>query len=138
MLKGLRTFAASHLSSSSGLLGAAILALTYLAFSRTVDFKFLGIFDLAAVSGVMVIGWFLGTLTIFPLLFQFLLSRRRKSGRDIEMNSRVRVRVGQFKGRIANVYEVWEFRGQARVELGQDAKDHFADVFYTYQLERAD
>ena len=41
---------------------------------------------------------------------------------------------GPRKGKIAEIYEVWDSRGQVRLRLSDEERDIFADVFSYYEV----
>lgn len=137
-MKKFKEYAVSHLMLMSGFLAAMLCGLLYITLGQAESFNLFHIFDLAALLGAMVLGWFAGTMALYHVLWQLLLTRRYRNGRDIDMNTRVRVLCGPYRNTVTTVYETWDFRGQVRLELGPDIKEVFGDVFYNYQVERAD
>jgi hypothetical protein len=43
---------------------------------------------------------------------------------------------GKDRGRVTKVYEVWESRGQVRLELGDEAKESLTDVYCAVAITR--
>lgn len=54
---------------------------------------------------------------------------RYVQGAPFHVGDTVCVLSGKYKGTITTIYEVWESRGQVRVNLGADAKEKISDVF---------
>lgn len=85
-----------------------------------------------AVLPVVGIGYFCGA---FIRMFVGGISARIQ-GWPFEVGDEVIVLAGKNKGQIARVYEVWETRGQVRLDLGREAKESVEDVFCAVLVTR--
>jgi len=79
------------------------------------------------------IGLLLGGLFICFFLSPFYLAMVRVNGGPFNKGDRVYVISGPQKGRIVEVYEQWQGL-QVRIELGEEAKKTFKDVYPTLSL----
>jgi hypothetical protein len=92
---------------------------------------FAGLLALAWCAGwfaALVPGWFV----LAPLYF----SRGLSNGAPYQVGDCVRVLARRQRGRVARVYEVWGERDQVRVELGEEARARFEDVFSYHEVCR--
>jgi len=87
---------------------------------------------LATISAVGL-GWFFGVLFIWPISFRIA---RALQGAPFHVGDHVWILVGKHKGTLTRVYEVWDERGQIRVELGADDKTAVTDVFCVVEICR--
>ena len=53
----------------------------------------------------------------------------RHQGRPFEIGDKVAVLTGRERGTVTTVYEIWDTRGEVRVDLGPEARDAATDVF---------
>ncbi len=86
--------------------------------------QFLGIVLAALLIGffsVFIIGW--------PILGPIAHYRSLINGAPFHKGDLVHILVGPHRDRVVRVYEVWESRGQARVELGEKERQEVRDVF---------
>jgi hypothetical protein len=132
MIRLFSDYARSHLfelSISGATLSACVGYLILLDASAPV---WLNLVNLAA----SLLGGGLLGVVVYQLLWRLLLIHRRWRGRQITEGCRVRILRGVHKGKIVQVDEAWDSRGQARVSLGDEARRTVADVFMSYQVER--
>jgi len=59
----------------------------------------------------------------------------RLNGAPFKVGDSVRVLTGPAKGRNSQIYSLWQGH-RFRVDLGEGAKERFADIFAAYQVER--
>lgn len=92
---------------------------------------------------------FIVSIVIAPVLF-FILSLpcgfivlvplfrlgAKLNGAPFHAGDRVRILVGAHRDRIVQIYEVWEERGQVRVELDEQSRQKVKDVFSFTQVCR--
>ena len=88
---------------------------------------------LAAIP-IAGIGYIVGVAFIWMLLGGIAA---RIQGWPFEKGDEVVILTGQNRGRVTKIYEVWEPRGQVRLELGGEAKESFADVYCAVAITRA-
>jgi len=89
---------------------------------------------LAALIPSSLLGYFLGMFTCWPLIRIFC---SRYNGAPLQLNDRVMILSGAQKGTIAEVYEITRGQGGwelARLDLGQERKGQFTDIFEEYAL----
>jgi hypothetical protein len=79
------------------------------------------------------IGLLVGGLFICFFLSPFYRAMVRVNGGPFDKGDRVYVISGPRKGQIAEVYSQWQ-RLQVRIELGEEAKKTFTDVYSTLNL----
>jgi hypothetical protein len=84
---------------------------------------------LALVAGSCLAGIF------WPLLRPFYEARAIKNGAPFRVGDRVQILVGRHKGRVVTVYSAWK-DDSVRVELGENEKEKFDDIFGSLQLLR--
>ena len=53
----------------------------------------------------------------------------KMNGAPFHKGDVVQILVGEYQGHTATVYEEWRDRKQVRIDLGEQAKQHFKDVF---------
>lgn len=80
------------------------------------------------------IGYLTGVLFLWPVLGRIALWIQ---GWPFQEGDEVVLLAGKNRGRMAQVYEVWESRGQVRVELGKQARRKCTDVFCAVLVTRA-
>ena len=61
----------------------------------------------------------------------------RLGGGPFKVGDTVRVVTGRYRGVVARVYSTWQ-GGALRVDLNEQAKESYADIFAGYQLLRAE
>ena len=81
---------------------------------------------LLAVVTASVLGWICGAIFLWPLVGRIA---RRLNGHPFCVGDSIRILTGPHRGRRAVVYELWEERGQMRVDIGPEAKRSVTDVF---------
>jgi len=85
---------------------------------------------------ITALGYFLGMFSIWPLVRKFC---SRYNGGPVLVGDQVQILIGPRKGHIALVYEVtigqggWEL---ARLDLGQESKKAFSDIYEVYSILR--
>jgi hypothetical protein len=85
----------------------------------------------AVVVTALLIALILSWIVLSPLYRH----QARLNGAPFKVGDSVRVLSGPSKGCNARIYSMWQ-GDTFRVDLGESAKDHFADIFAAYQLER--
>ncbi len=83
------------------------------------------------VTAAGFLGWILGALALWPLLYWI---SSRINGAPFREGDMVHILVGPHRGRVVRVYEMWPSRGQARVELGERERVEVTDVFMWNQI----
>ena len=89
---------------------------------------------LLAAIPVAGIGYIIGVVFIWMLLGRIAA---RIQGWPFVVGEEVMILAGKHKGRIAKIYEVWEPRGQVRLELGEQEKESVNDVYCAVVVTRA-
>lgn len=95
-------------------------------------FLFIAVVACGALSGFPV-----GLLTGPFLLGPWMRARGVANGTPYVVGDRVRILVGAYRGQFADVYEVWESRGQVRLKLGPEHRRRVTDVFRDAEVLRA-
>lgn len=90
-----------------------------------------------SASGLLafVAGYFLAILVGWPLFGPFLMWCAEANGGPFAVGDRVMVLAGPYADRVSIVYSMWQ-HDAVRVDLGEDAKSRFADIYGAYQLVR--
>jgi hypothetical protein len=119
---------------------------------------------LAAVAGALCVGWRLipatqpssvgvlrtallicvgGVLGLFLAVFpgMFVLGPlmnvvARINGSPFQVGDEVMILCGKHSGRVARIYELWNQRGQVRLELGEADRNAVTDVYSETQVSR--
>lgn len=73
-----------------------------------------------------LLGLILATLFPGPFLFQVAA---RIQGWPFTPGEEVVILTGRHKNMVTKIYEIWEERGEVRVDLGEDAKQNVKDVY---------
>ncbi len=92
-------------------------------------------------AGILALAWVTGWLAaIIPCWFIFgpiYFGQARDNGAPYRIGDQVRVLVtGRHRGQVARVRDVWECRGQVRLDLGEEAAKRWEDVFSDYEVYR--
>lgn len=82
-----------------------------------------------------LLGFFVGLLSGSVLLPPLYRYRAIKNGGPFKQGDIVQILVGSYRGQIARIYSSWQ-GDSVRVELGEQAKEGFNDVFAQTQLLR--
>src|SRR5258708_28431966 len=85
----------------------------------------------AVVLTALLIALVLSWIVLSPLYRH----QARLNGAPFKVGDSVRVLSGPSKGCNARIYSIWQ-GGTFRVDLDESAKEHFAQLFAAYQLER--
>lgn len=91
---------------------------------------------LALIIGLSILAYFIGMLLLWPL-FRVVCSKI--NGAPFGVGERVLILTGPHRGRLVSVYEITAGQGGwnlLRLELGQDAKDSYKDIFEEYAVVR--
>jgi len=94
---------------------------------------FLGLLFIVVVS--FVAGVFSALLSALFILGPLYHDRALKNGAPFRIGDRVRILVGPHRGRVTRVYSTWQ-GDTVRVELGEEAKAGFTDIFGPHKLVR--
>ncbi len=78
----------------------------------------------AAVAGVLV-----GYISAMVVLGPVYEVRARINGAPFRVGDSVQILIGEHRGTVTKVYEVWPERRQVRTELGELARKQVRDVF---------
>ena len=97
------------------------------------DWHVIGWIVLASIP-IAAIGYIIGMIFIWMMLGGVAA---RIQGWPFKVGEELVILAGKEKGRMAKVYDVWEPRGQVRLELGDAAKDSFKDVYCAVAVTRA-
>lgn len=89
------------------------------------------------VSGLLafVAGFFLAVIVGWPLFGPFLMWCSEANGAPFAVGDRVMILTGPFADRMSTIYSTWQ-HDTLRVDLGEEAKARFEDIFGAYQLLR--
>jgi hypothetical protein len=98
------------------------------------DWEYLLLFVVSVVVAP-ILAFFLSLLLIPLGMAQLYYWRGRLNGAPFKVGDRVRILVGQHRGRITRVYSMWQ-GDSVRVELGKEAEHTHADIFEPTQLVR--
>jgi len=120
-----------------GLLGAAMTISTVgtrAMFSE--PFFFFAMLLLASLGALFgsISGVFFGGMIIGGVVFKII---ERLNGGPFKVGDAVNVYGGPFDGQTAVIYELWEARGQVRVDAGPQAKFDVSDVVNVVQIRKA-
>ena len=100
------------------------------------DVKALALFLVIVVLAIPL-GVLVGGLFICFFLSPFYLAVERMSGGPFKKGDRVYVIAGTAKGKVTEVYSGWQGLS-ARIELGEDKKPNFKDVYSSLRLIKID
>src|SRR5262245_38860048 len=117
---------AAGFSAAIGIVWALGVLFGNLQFPEVLADSGVALWTVIAAIPTAALGWILGMLLIGPPVY-WIASRLQ--GAPFHDGDHVWVLVGQHKGTLTHVYEVWMERGQVRVDLGPDAKEKVTDVF---------
>ena len=92
------------------------------------------VYTVIAAVPAAAIGWILGFFFLWPYLGCIA---SRLQGGPFHVGDPIWILVGEHRGKLTHVYDVWEERGQVRVDLGLEAKEKYTDVFCTVAICRA-
>lgn len=82
---------------------------------------------LLAMIPAVLIGMIIGTVIIWQMLLA--RSAAKIQGWPFKVDEDVVILKGRHKNKIAKIYEIWEGRGQVRLDLGEELKRDVKDVF---------
>jgi hypothetical protein len=110
--------------------GIALMAATAATLLPVLELRLAAI---AAFVFYVVVAGLLGVL-LAAFAAAFLLgpvynARAAENGAPYQSGDWVMILAGPHRGRVARVYEVWESRQQVRVDLGDEARGKFEDLF---------
>lgn len=131
----MRDYLQFHLFGTS----AAVTALAFFGWYLWLVFSFGIFFQPQTILGVLStagLGGMLGVLFVYQLTLSALNLQRRLRGFEVLVGFRVRILGGPRRGEVARVYELWEQRGEVRLELGEAAHLSVTDVYMAYQVRR--
>ncbi len=86
----------------------------------------ISIWTVIAVLPALPLGWILGALILWPMVFTI---GSRFNGAPFNDGDMVHVLVGPYRDQVGRVYEMWPSRNQLRVDLGEQAEQDVTDVF---------
>lgn len=89
---------------------------------------------LIAAIPASLIGLIFGVLVIWQLLLSHLAARIQ--GWPFEVGEEIVILTGKHKNTNTKIYEIWEERGQVRVDLGEKQKMEVKDVFCAVEVCR--
>jgi hypothetical protein len=97
-----------------------------------VDSGFSSLAGLAlAVVAAYALGAILSILFVGPLVCRLIY---RLVGAPFHEGDQVVILCGKRKGKITEVYEVWESRGEVRLRLSDDESESVTDVYLYYEV----
>jgi hypothetical protein len=96
------------------------------------EWTVIGWIVLAAIP-VAGIGYIIGVVFIWMILGGIAA---RIQGWPFAKGDEVVILSGKNRGRVVTVYEVWEPRGQVRLDLGDEAKENVTDVYCAVAVTR--
>jgi hypothetical protein len=83
----------------------------------------------------LLLGFFGSLLLAWPVLGTLYYGRETKNGGPFKGGDVVRVLAHPHRGRVAHVYSLWQ-GDTVRVDLGEEAKREFKDIYHPWQLLR--
>ena len=92
---------------------------------------------LAALILSIIAGFLLAVFAGWVLFGSTLAEQGRRNGGPFQPGDLVQVLSGRHRNRVARVYSTWQCN-TVRVDLGEDAKERFRDIFPAYQLLRVE
>ena len=81
----------------------------------------------------LLLGYFGAILIGWPILGPIYYDRELKNGGPFKVGATVQILAGPNKGKITRVYSTWQ-GSSVRVELGEEVKKTFEDIFQPTQL----
>lgn len=98
------------------------------------------ILDLCHIPVAGLAALFISGIVGAPIIGSFYLARAKKNGEPFRVGDTVHILKGKYKDIISDVYSVFD-RGYANghyvhVNLGDEAKENFADVFQSWEVKR--
>jgi hypothetical protein len=97
-----------------------------------VDFGFSSLAGLAlAVVAAYALGAIVSVIFVGSLVYPLI---RRVVGAPFHEGDEVVILCGKRKGKITEVYEVWESRGEVRLRLSDDERESVTDVYSYYEV----
>lgn len=88
---------------------------------------------LAAIPAGLI-GLILGVIVIWQILLSHPAARIQ--GWPFKVGDEVVILTGRHKNTTTTIYEIWEERGQVRVDLGEELKKQVKDVFCAVEVCR--
>jgi hypothetical protein len=82
-------------------------------------------------------GFLIGVLNSIFIFGPWMRARGRANGAPYLAGDRVRILAGKHKNFVGSIYEVWDERGQVRLDLGPEPRKDFSDVFTYTEVFRA-
>jgi hypothetical protein len=89
----------------------------------------------AVVILALPLGWFAAILVGWFVLGPLYYDQGLKNGAPFQPGDRVRILIAPHRDRLARVYSLWQ-GACVRVELGEEEKETFQDIFSPTQLLR--
>jgi hypothetical protein len=80
-----------------------------------------------------MLGFVLSVPTAWVLMGPTLMDQGKRNGGPFKPGDLVQVISGPYRNRVARVYSTWQCE-TVRVDLGEEAKQQFKDIFAAYQL----
>ena len=105
-------------------------------FSMFREWQYVLLFLLAMIVAPVLL-FLVGVLIGFPIIGSIYYARELANGGPFKVGDRVYIIAGRHKGKVARVYSMWQ-GGTVRLELGDEAKETFKDIFGGNELLRAD
>ena len=84
-----------------------------------------------AVAAAYGLGALLGVIVLGRLFYPLV---SKLAGAPFSVGDRVIILRGRRKRRVAEIYEIWDSRGQVRLRLSDDEREAVADVFSYYEV----
>jgi len=138
MKPALHNYLLAHTATFSAAIGVlAALGLLFFTLhdegALTTRWPMIGWIILAAIP-IGAIGYIVGVVFIWMMLGGIAA---RIQGWPFKKEEEVVILAGKNKGTVARIYEVWECRGQVRLELGEDARKAVTDVYCAVAVTRS-
>ncbi len=98
------------------------------------EWQYILLFLLAVIVSPILF-FLLGVLITIPIIGPIYYVRERVNGGPFRVGDTVYIIAGKHKGKVARVYSQWQ-HGTVRIELSEEEKEKFKDVFASYSILR--
>jgi hypothetical protein len=114
------------ISTYGGAIGAAVWAVSMC--------EGISVWTLVALLAALPLGFMLSAMTVWPIVS---IVGSRINGAPWKEGDLVHILVGQHEGHVGTIYEIWQSRGQVRVEVSEQATKDVTDVYLFNEVCRA-
>ena len=102
--------------------------------SLLTDWRYL-IYFIVTILIALLLGFFSSILLGWPILGSLYYDRCLKNGGPFHEGDYFQILAGPHKGRVVQVYSTWQ-GDTVRVDLGEEEKKSFKDIFSSHELLR--